>query len=392
MRMAVGLIGLSLAFAAEAEAKPWSRTFLIETYEPAHIYGRDDAAKDQPGTDCPKGINPDIDWEKALLIPGRTKAEVKALLDPERRSKPGFDRSFYYLRGPKGENVYLNPTLVADTGQMDVASKIADGFDLDGDPKTGGFVSPDGVPGIDNAYYRASGCWSRFRGPVKGVAAYSNDGMHDGVFTLVMVVSGEKDPMNDDAARIGIYLSKDRMVKDAGGAIAPHYSFRIDPKQEFQTVAEVKIADGVIETRGPVTMTVRDLYTPDFYPKELVLEQARMRFEMKPDGSLQGIFGGYRDWMVHYRGTAGNGSHSAGAIHETVSHMNLPVWWHALRRHADGMPDPATGEKRGISSVYRVWAIPAFVVTPDGRAPVVRAERFAPEKTADAAPRAKTPG
>ena len=71
------------------------------------------------------------------------------------------------------------------------------------------------------------------------------------------------------------------------------------------------------------------------------------------------------------------GGHSAGAIHETVSHINLPVWWHALRRHADGMPDPETGEMRGISTVYRIWAQPAFVSTPDGKALVREAPSFA---------------
>jgi hypothetical protein len=134
----------------------------------------------------PKGTNSDVDWTKALLIGKRTPADVKKLMDPERRSAGGFDRSFYYLRGPKGENVYTNPTVIKDTGQKDVEGKLALGFDLDGNPNTGGFVSPEGVKGIDNAFYKSSGCWPRFR----GVASYSNDGMHDGVYTIVLVVSG----------------------------------------------------------------------------------------------------------------------------------------------------------------------------------------------------------
>ncbi len=372
--------------AAPAAAEPWSRSWLIETYEPAHYYGRANRADDQPGTDCPKGVNPDVNWTKALLIGDRTPADVKRLLDPERRSQPRFDRSFYYLRGPKGENVYLNPTVMPDTGQRDVEGATGLGFDLDDNPNTGGFVSPEGVPGIDNAYYRASGCWMRFRGPEREVATYSNDGMHDGVFTIVMVLSGDKDPMNDENAKLGIYLAKDKMVKDANGAIARDYTFRIDPKQEFQTVADVKVTNGVIETKAPVTLTMRDFYTPGFFPKELVLEKARVRFEMREDGSLFGLFGGYRDWMVHYRGAAGNGSHSSGAIHETVGHINLPIWWYALRRHADGMPDPQTGEMRGISSAYRIWAIPAFVATPDGKARVTQARTFPPEPVAANAP------
>ncbi|MAK62765.1 MAG: hypothetical protein CMK09_17485 [Ponticaulis sp.] len=81
----------------------------------------------------------------------------------------------------------------------------------------------------------------------------------------------------------------------------------------------------------------------------------------------------------------GNGGHSAGAIHETVSHINLPVWWHALKNHADGLPDPETGQNMGISTVYRIWAKPAFVSTPDGRAPVTKARSFVPVELAEAA-------
>jgi hypothetical protein len=128
---------------------------------------------------------------------------------------------------------------------------------------------------------------------------------------------------------------------------------------------------------------MRDFYTPGFFPKELVLEKAQIRFEMKKDGALAGIFGGYRDWMVHCIGTAGNGGWSAGAIHETVGHINLPIWWHALKRHADGMPDPKTGENKGISTLYRIWAVPAFVTTPDGKARVTQAKRFEPEQVAE---------
>jgi hypothetical protein len=386
MRTAAAVVGLSVlaaALALPACAKPWSKSYLVEIYEYAHIYGRIDSAKDQPGTDCPKGTNPDVDWTKALLIGKRTPADVKKLMDPERRSAGGFDRSFYYLRGPKGENVYTNPSVIKDTGQKDVEGRLALGFDLDGNPNTGGFVSPEGVKGIDNAFYKSSGCWPRFRGPERQVASYSNDGMHDGVYTIVLVVSGENDPLNDASAKLGVYLSKDKMVKDANGAIAADYSFRIDPKDEFQTVADVKITNGVIETKAPITLKMRDFYTPGFFPKELVLEKAQIRFEMKKDGALAGIFGGYRDWMVHYIGTAGNGGWSAGAIHETVGHINLPIWWHALKRHADGMPDPKTGENKGISTVYRIWAVPAFVTTPDGKARVTQAKRFEPEQVAE---------
>jgi len=35
--------------------------------------------------------------------------------------------------------------------------------------------------------------------------------------------------------------------------------------------------------------------------------------------------------------------------------------WHALHEHADGHPDPETGEYTSLSTQYRISAIPAFI-------------------------------
>lgn len=365
------------AVAAQAQAG-WSRGFLVEWYEPAMYFGDPKVGRDQPGEDCPNGINPENDWEKLLTTSYRPVEEVRKILDPEYRNGNNMYAHFP-IRGPNRENVYDQPWIVPDPGLVEVTGKKAYGFDLDNNPATG-FESVDGkTRGIDNAFYKASGCILRFRGPPRlgGSSTYSNDGMHDGVYTIVMVLSGDgADPRNDANAKLGIYLARDKMVKDANGGIAAGYTFRIDPKPQFQTVLDVSVKDGVVETTRPQTMTVRDFWTPGFFPKELVLEQSKLRFALKTDGSLEGHFGGYRDWKEHYRGTAGNGSHGSGAIHENLGKFQLPAWWQALKRNADGMPDPVTGEKRGISTVYYVNAIPAHVVTPQADAIVASARRF----------------
>ena len=366
--------------ALPASAAHWSRSFVVEYYEPAHYYGTKNPARDQPGTDCPHGINPDNDWVKMLTTPYRTREEAVAILAPERvdeRTRGPDGYSVYYKRGPNRENIYDHPTASPDPGMLEVEGKIAYGFNLDGNEKTG-FVSPTGEKGIDNAFYKASGCTLRFRGPPReiGTAKGSNDSMHDGAYTIVIVLSGEQGPTDDESATFGIYVSKDQMVKDANGGIARDYSFRVDPDPALQTVTTVRIRHGVIENKRQEKIQMRDFYAPGFFPKQLVLEQAKFKFELKSDGSLFGYLGGYRDWREHFRGSAGNGRPSAGAIHELVGHTNLQAWWYALRRNADGLPDPKTGEKRGISSVYAITAIPAFVITPDGGQSVELAQAF----------------
>ncbi|GAB1255612.1 hypothetical protein NBRC116494_01140 [Aurantivibrio plasticivorans] len=352
-------------------AEPWHLGFVVEYYELAHYYGSDSVQRDLPGTDCPQGTNPDNDWPTILTTPYRTRAEAIAALDPERvdeRTRGPNGYSLYYNRGPNRENVYDNPTVLPDPGMYEVEGDIAFGFNLDGDESTG-FTGVNGVPGVDNAFYKSSGCVLRFRGQPReaGTGKNSNDSMHDGAFTIVMLLSGNESPMNDSNAKLGFYLSKDDMVKDANGDIAADYSFRIDPDTRFQDVSSVRIKDGIVTNISPETLTLRDFYAPAFYPKELVLEQSQFQFELKPDGSLFGYMGGYRDWREHYRGTAGNGRSAVGAIHEVVGKINLPAWWYSLRRNADGLPDPETGEMRGISTTYAITALPAFVISPNGQ-------------------------
>jgi hypothetical protein len=364
------------ATATDAHAA-WSKSYLIEWFEPAMYFGDPKVGRDKPNVDCPNGPNPANDWQALLTKPYRPVEKVKEILDPEYPNRQAMYAQFP-LRGPNGENVYIHPELVKDPGLVEVSGQYAYGFDLDGNEKTG-FLSPDGkTRGVDNAFYKASGCMMQFRGPPRaGASTYSNDGMHDGVFSVVVVLSGAgEDPMNDANAQIGIYLAKDKMVKDANGGIAADYTFRIDPDRKFQTVLKARVVNGVVETTDRQTISMRDYTTPGFFPKELVLEKAKARFEMRPDGSLYGHLGGYRDWREHYRGTSGNGSWGSGAIHENLGHFQLPAWWYALKRNADGLPDPVTGENRGISTAYALTGIPAHVVTPDAKVEVQVAQIF----------------
>jgi hypothetical protein len=48
--------------------------------------------------------------------------------------------------------------------------------------------------------------------------------------------------------------------------------------------------------------------------------------------------------------------------------------YYALKRNADGMPDPRTGRNTGISMAYRIKAVPAHVVDPATPAKVRRTE------------------
>jgi len=91
---------------------------------------------------------------------------------------------------------------------------------------------------------------------------------------------------------------------------------------------------------------------------------------------MQGLIGGYRDWFNHYIEMAADGRTTGAAIHENIGHLTLPGLYHALRRNADGLPDPVTGANMGMSMVVDVRLIPAFVWTPDNTRPVVVARNY----------------
>ncbi|GAB1256381.1 hypothetical protein NBRC116494_08830 [Aurantivibrio plasticivorans] len=344
----------------------WHQAYVAEWFEPAFYYGAETGESD-PGTDCPNGTNPELDWRKVLKTSYRSDADIEKILDPEnpQRARMGG------IRGPNKENVYQKPWVVPDPKMTGVSGNIAYGFDLDNNPDTG-FTSPDGTPGIDNQYYRAAGCWMAWRGPTKlsHHAKYVNDGMRDGVFSVLVLVSGEgEDPNNDQDVTVGFYLAKDPMAKDANGQIAHDYTFRINPDPRFQSIHKAKIVDGVLVSTEQTELRVRNVETAPFFPPQLLLHNAKIKVDTTGEQVMAWI-GGYRSIDDYYRGWA-----AAGAIHELVTHVNMVGYWYALRRNADLLPDE-DGQHQAISTAYRMYLSPAFIVSPDGEREVKVAKLF----------------
>jgi len=351
-----------LALPISSPAAAWSQAFAVEWYEPAFYYGAKEGDS-APGTDCPAGTNPENDWRALLKTSYRTDADIEKILDPEnpQRARVGG------IRGPNKENVYEKPWVVPDPQMVGVTGDLAYGFDLDGNESTG-FKGLTGERGIDNQYYRAAGCWKAWRGPTRQShhAKYVNDGMRDGVFTVVMLASGEgKDPANDPDVTVAFYLARDKLVKDANGGIAHDYSFRINPDPRFQSTIKARTRKGVIESTEHTDVTLHHMETAPFFPQQLLLHKAKLRIEIQNDGKALALLGGYRPIADYYKGWA-----ASGAIHELTTHVNMVGYWYALKKHADFTPDAQSGEPTAISTAYRMYLVPAFIIEPDGDAEV----------------------
>ena len=377
----VSVAAAALAGASPAAAAPWVKGFVVGSYEYAFRYGgRPDYARGaeiEPGVDCPHGstVHFSNDTQTKIAVARqkwRSQQEIDWISKP-----PGLDevrapvltrfwiwnRAVAYRGYKKGIETYVNPWATDDPGQPQVTSRIGDGFNLDGKIKAGDFVSPDGEKGIDNNLYRAWGCDAPWRGNGNATLDLrANDKMQDGLYTMVIRVSGNQDPMNDNDATVEIGYSPDKIVKDARGRVSVDYSYRILKSAQY-TKLKARIKDGVVETEQ-----VEHLHTPRiawFYDQtgDTNFAKGKLRLNIAPDGSGgTGLIGGHRDWRDLYAENTFAQDGGQQGIREHEDHVAL---YYALRRNADGMYNAKTGKYDGISSAYRIKIASAYVVDPD---------------------------
>jgi hypothetical protein len=278
------------------------------------------------------------------------------------------------LRGPGKLNVTMAPGVVPDPGNAEPQTTFARGLDLDGNDGTGkppagickhkNYVSADGRTGIDNQLYRVEGCIGSFQGHKGFIMQFANNQMHDGLQSILLQITGIDNATNDNSVDVALFYSLDPMAKSAtGGQILPDYTFRVTDKPQYThyfTRLHGRIVNGVLIT-DPVKQLRMNL---GIYgtPVHLNMWHAGLRLELTKDGNIKGVLGGYQDWRV----IASRYSSSAA---EQVHNFQVPGLYNALKRAADGMKDPVTGQCDGISSAYDIEGIPAFIETAPSSAP-----------------------
>lgn len=264
-------------------------------------------------------------------------------------------------RGPSRLSVANFPGIVPDPGQIEPQTNVAFGIDLDGNdgrgapPKGirrhGNFTSPDGRTGIDNQFLRVWGCVTGYRGKRGYNNQTPNARRADGNITTLIEVSDIDDARNDDTVYVSLIHSMDKPIKDNSGKVfIPNYSYRPtdDPNFALYNVRiRARIKDGVVIS----DVIPRYVYNPG-QGVTTVLYQARIRLEPQPDGSMRGFLAGYQDW----RRAALFSGYSEGLFN-----FQAPAVYYSLKRNADGLKDPVTGEYDGISTVFEIDTVPAFL-------------------------------
>lgn len=302
------------------------RTFAISWFAAAV-----DASLDQ----CPRMNTKPSEADYYALLPRDAAARERA-----QRGVGGIGPELMAFRGPDRMHVTLMPGIIADPGNFAPETGIPPGFDLDGNK------------GIDNRLFLVEGCIEGLRR--RGfLTMIFNEGRAVGRPTALLEVSGIDDPQNDDEVFVTFLYSTDPLRRSPAKTVLGDYTFRVTADPAFtQDFARFRgrIVNGVLTTEP-----VEKLHVHEVTAIETTIWKPRLRLQFLPDGGMKGMIGGYLDWRRRVTWQVFRASD-----YENTIGMQAPALYNALKRAADGLADPLTGEFNGISAAFDIEGVPAF--------------------------------
>lgn len=329
-----------------------TRGFVFQYFWYAMNYGADD---------CPNGLAISLEKEYVpkLYTAGRGKLEGKDALS---------------FRGLKGtEERCRTPAAFEEPPLRTAQGKVAQGMDLDGTDSGGAtanscahanFIGPAGETGIDNQLYRVLGCIAAYRPEQhfqsNTIRDFVNSARQDGQVSTVMELRGLDNDLNDDDVEVGLYSTRNPTLYDPERKGVPYESYQIDPNPRWQNIGRGKVVNGVLTTE-PFDVRL-DHYQGEGWKhrSEYQIKGARLRLQLHPDGSAEGMLAGYADVEAAYN----TEFTQWGPVLEFGFGGSCPALYKALNDLADGYPDPATGRCTALSTAFRIDAVPAFLIHP----------------------------
>lgn len=333
---------------------------------------------------CPAGLSLNVEEIFARTPEGKRRQQESDAAYAARLRQGGNT----FSTAADGQNLCLNPEAGPPDPHfrtVESASIPVFGIDLDGGAHAGAgscvhadFVGMNGEPGIDNQFYRVVGCSRSYQS--SGLSNGFATEMLTGSWGILLTLTGVDDIRNDDTVEVGFFASDDPIQLSPGRDPLPYATYLVDPDPDFRASARGRIKDGVLTT-DPTDVQFHSV-TNSMYTVR-VLRDARLQLTLAENGHLGGYLSGYTPveamYDLHFgfrsgRTSAGElaplrlRSGSANGAAHVLGYTCNGVY-HALREHADGHPDPATGKCTSISTQYRIEAIPAFVIEPDEREP-----------------------
>ena len=342
--------------------------FAVTTFRYANYTGADD---------CPDGLAPSA---REIFLE-RAAPDVRSrLINPERDA----ELQLLASQAPDGSDVCSSPTAALSRAPdypsfRSVQGNVSYGLDLDGrdnGEKTApntcahkNFVGTNGEKGIDNQFYRATGCmklirWDKAAGESFNDAFdWANGDGQDainfkmGEMTILIEVEGVDDKLNDPDVTVGFYSGRNAMVNDAQGRLVANTSRTSTDDPRYRVKVKGQIRDGVVITE-PQDMRFRYVYAAS--ETEHVFRGARLELKLLPDGRAQGILAGYKPLESVYWWQQG----TFGRQMATDMARDCAGMYKVLQQMADGYPDPETGQCTAISAAHAVNAVPAYIFHP----------------------------
>lgn len=268
-----------------------------------------------------------------------------------------------HRRDPNRHTICNNPADYKGVGYRTIDhTGTGSGLDLDG--TTDGhatatscahkkFTGADGMPGIDNQFWRVAGC----------IAVYRSGGLDwdssiaSGEWAVLMEVSTPKGGGPDGDVDVDFYSSKDSLTLDASGKVPAGLSLEYIDDPRLIAKTHGRIENGILTTE-PVDFTYK--YDNQIVHERWAFEGARFRLQMLPDGGLKGQMGAYADADTFYTYTVKPQTIDGAS----ANNIDCPGFYAALHTLADGQRDPKTGACSALSVAFDLQAIPAFVIHP----------------------------
>jgi hypothetical protein len=331
--------------------------FVVETFVPPVLQGADA---------CPQGTALKLKDAYLATLP---EAERDRLSRKE--NEPEFTKRWQATaHGPNNTNICSQPDRFQRPTIRTVQSSRAEGLDVSseaGEDTCGHdeFTSPAGETGIDNQEYRVMGCTLEWRGK-DGIAGDLSSGLRQfhasGEWTQVILLRGVDSFDRDDDVEIVYANTADRPPADTKGRFLRGASFSVsDRAPRYRNVLHGRINKGVLTSDAAdilLTQTWGQGGARDIRGNRSRYEfrHARLRLVFNPDGSLQGLLGGYRPAFDVIQSPSIGGLGAA-----TTAGIDCAAMLGTLLKFADGLRDRKTGKCTGVSSAMRIVAIPAFV-------------------------------
>jgi hypothetical protein len=189
-----------------------------------------------------------------------------------------------------------------------------------------------------------------FRGGWNSPSAYGEwvwVQLRDSQPAWLITITGE-DLSRDGEVTIRIERALEHLRSNMNGTPRFHMTYRADPDPRSINEFRGTLRDGTILVRSDDRFSIlwNGLSAP-----VLNLSNTHLRLSFGPQDTLDGLIAGFQPWRELYFAFSHNGIVG-----------DRPGLWHAMKKAADGDPDPRTGLNLSISASYRITAVPAFIV------------------------------